>query len=46
MIQTYGDDINDEAIKFEVEFEIEIGGWGTQGLKGLMHLIRELELDK
>ncbi len=36
------DNTNNEAI----ELEIEIRGWGTQWLESLLHLIRELELDK
>ncbi len=33
---------NDETIKVE----IEIGNWDMQRPKGLLHVIRELELDK
>ncbi len=41
-----GDNTGDKVIGIEVEVEIEIGGWVTQRLEGLLHLIRELELDK
>ncbi len=41
-----GNDINDEAIGVKAKIEIKTGSWGTQQPKGLLHLIRELELDK
>ena len=39
-------DASDKAIEIEAKVEIEIENWGMQWLKGLLHLIRELELDK
>ena len=39
-------DENNETIGVEAGDEIEIENWGTQGPEGLMHLSRELELDK
>ncbi len=41
-----GDDATNEAVWFEAEVKVNIGVWGTQRFKGLLHLIRELELDK
>ncbi len=40
------EDINDEAIRIEAEIEIMIRNWGIQQFKGLLHLIKKLELDK
>ncbi len=40
------DNVSDKAIEIEAEVEIEIGVWGMQQAEGLLHLIRELELDK
>ena len=40
------DDASNEAIGIEAEVEIKIRSWGTQRPKGLLHLIRKLELDK
>ena len=41
-----GDDTNDKIIEVEAEVDIKIGSWGMQWFKGLLHLIRELKLDK
>ncbi len=35
-----------QAIGIKAEFEVDIGGWGMQWLKGLIAPNRELELDK
>ncbi len=40
------DDASDKAVEIEAEVEVDVGNWGTQWPKGLLHLIRELELDK
>ena len=40
------DNINDKAIGIEVKVEIEIRDWDKQWPEGLLHLIRELELNK
>ncbi len=41
-----GDDASDKAIEIMAKFEINIRSWGTQRLEGLLHLIKELELNK
>ncbi len=35
-----------KPFKFEAEVGIEIEGWGIQGFKSLIHLIKKLELNK
>ncbi len=40
------DDVNDEVVEIEAEFEIKIKSWATQQPKGLLLLIREQKLDK
>ena len=35
-----------KAIKIKTEIEIKIKSWGMQQFESLLHLIRELELDK
>ena len=39
-------DASDKAIGVEAEVEIRIRDWGIQRFKNLLHLIKELELDK
>ena len=39
-------DASNKNIGIEAKVEIKIGIWGMQRLKSLLHLIRELELDK
>ena len=41
-----GNNTNIEAVKVEAKIEIKIRSWDTQWFKGLLHLIKELELDK
>ncbi len=38
--------MNDKAVGIEAEVEIEIGIWDMEWSESLLHLIRELKLDK
>ncbi len=44
--ESIGDDVSDKTVGIEAEVKIEIRSWSTQWRKGLLYLIRELELDK